>query len=152
MESPSGRGAAGFPPLSLSIPADLAEVGRAGERVRSHLEGCGFPEELVFAADLVVEELASNVAKYAYGTAGGDLLIEVEPGPGSVRLRVTDRGHPFDPTSHPPISRPDPDAPARAGGRGIHLVRELCRAFLWRRDADRNVVEVELAVPAGASR
>ena len=133
------------PGLRLSVPADPARLGQVAERVRDHIGARGVPEERVFAADVVLEELVSNVAKYAYGGRGGDVELEVETRGRSVVLRIRDRGPAFDPTAHPEVPPPANGGPVGEGGRGIHLVRKLARTFRWRRDGERNVVEVELA-------
>lgn len=133
------------PGLRLTVPAAPSGLGRVSEAVREHLAARDVPEERVFAADVVLEELVSNVAKYAYVGRSGDVAVEVEVRGRSVLVRVADEGPPFDPTSHPAVPPPARGGPVGAGGRGIHLVRKLARAFRWRRDGNRNLVEVELS-------
>ena len=107
------------------------------------LSGVQLTPEAVYGVELVLEEVLSNVAKYAYAPGSrGFVELDVENWEGTVLLRFADSGPPFDPLSVPPpppiLSR------ERPGGLGISLVRSIASAVRYRREGDRNVLEVEI--------
>ncbi len=67
---------------------------------------------------------------------------------GRLHIRFTDDGAPFN-----PLDAPEPglegDAEKRAvAGLGVHLVRELTDAAAYRREAGRNILDMELTLSA----
>lgn len=93
--------------------------------------------------DLAVEEMVTNVIRHAYEGSGGTVDVAVHLDDGLLRVCLADRGKPFDPTTDAPA--PDFDSPLserRVGGLGVALVRSLARELRYRREGDRNIVEV----------
>lgn len=98
-----------------------------------------------YALRLVVEELLSNVAKYA--GARGDVELRVEADRDAFVVVVCDDGTPFDPTAAPPPADHTSLATAPVGGLGLQMVRSVARAFTYRRTAGRNEVAVTVGPP-----
>jgi anti-sigma regulatory factor (Ser/Thr protein kinase) len=137
--------------LSAAFGSDLAELERARDRVRAHLERAGVDEAALYAVDLALEELAGNAIRHGKART---IRIEVEVEASVVRVTLADDGRPFDPTRHPEPARARTLADASIGGRGISLVRRFARAMRYQRDADGNrlVVEVARASTSAATR
>jgi len=129
--------------LRFTVPADLGAVDGANLRLEEFLGAAGVDGDLAYAAVLALEEIVTNVIKYAYpdGEAGThEVEVEADFLPGSLRLRIADDGREFDPLSAPP---PPLDAPVEdrpVGGLGIHLLRNLTDHLEYARTEGRNVL------------
>ncbi len=123
------------------LPASHQAVLETIDDALSFLSGCDLPPRVTYAVDLALEELLSNVSKYAYPSGAPGLIeVTIDGGPEEIRLEVADWGVSFDPTTIPPPPPPALDGPR--GGRGLHLVRSVARSLRYRRDGSRNVTTV----------
>jgi anti-sigma regulatory factor (Ser/Thr protein kinase) len=92
---------------------------------------------------VVLDELLTNLLSYGEaenGTLEAEIAIQVSPD--ALEIRLSDNGHPFDPTL-----RDAPDVGAaledlKIGGLGIHLVKSMSDSFSYARECERNVIRV----------
>jgi serine/threonine-protein kinase RsbW len=98
--------------------------------VREFLEDEKLSEDFAFDIDLVLEELFTNLVRHGRGE--GDVEVELSRASGevSIRLRAAEPS-PFDPTAAPRVNANLPIEQRRAGGLGIHFVRQLCHIFRY---------------------
>lgn len=94
--------------------------------VDSFLNPLSCPEEDRYRLCLVVDELFTNIASYAYGPEGGSATIRLgyDEASGSVLVTMIDRGIPFN-----PLEKEDPDISGpigerRIGGLGIFILKQ----------------------------
>ncbi len=117
------------------------------ERITARLEAHGANAGAVYAANLALEELITNILKYGYDDAGEHrITVDLCVADGRFALTLADDGHPFDPFAQaaPDTSLPLEERPI--GGLGIHFVRNLldeCR-YEWR--DGKNLVTVSKAL------
>ena len=129
--------------ICFSIDAALKELSPASARVRIFLTERGVDRAAIFAIETVIEEIATNAIKYAFGSARkGEIFIEALVTDSRAELILEDNGQPFNPTEapDPQVNRSLEDMPI--GGLGIHLERELTDGFDYQRINDRNRVRV----------
>ena len=111
----------------------------------AHLDQEGIEGKSRYAADLALEELVSNVLKYA-GVAPDELriAIRVVVEPGEICIRIDDNGVPFDPTqaARPAVSHTIQGT--TVGGLGLEMVRALCDAMAYERSEETNRVAVQI--------
>jgi anti-sigma regulatory factor (Ser/Thr protein kinase) len=132
--------------LAVSAANRLAELPRVAGAMDDFLVESGLPPETVEAAHLVLDELFSNVVRWAYEEgAEREILVRVAAGPQCVRLAIEDDGRAFDPLSAPLPDFQGPPSCRPEGGLGIYLVRALAERVTYRRVAGRNVVEAVIA-------
>lgn len=84
-------------------------------------------ERAAFAARLALEEVFTNMVKYSTSSAD-HVSVQITGGADGLVLVLVleDTGaEPFDPTIHPEPDLQAPLAQRRAGGLGLHLVRNL---------------------------
>lgn len=85
----------------------------------------GIDPEHHFAVNFALEEIFTNLVKYASGCTG-DVEIDLDRTADGMRVRLTEwNGKPFDPASAP---QPRVDAPLeerRVGGLGLFLTRKV---------------------------
>ena len=110
---------------------DLSHV--TEEAVR-FLEERGAGDRAVYAANLAIEEMATNILKYGYDDkAAHEILLRVEIHPGSLRLVLEDDGHEFNPLRAPEPDVTQPAEQRAPGGLGIHLVRKMVTEMTYER-------------------
>lgn len=138
------------PTLSLRIANDIVALCSALESIDAFLESHGLGDTVAFTVRLAVEEIVTNVIKYAYGDSERhEIEIDLRLAPRRVLLRVADDGREFDPIKAPV---PDPGLTIEerpVGGVGIHLVRTLAERLEYARVAGRNVLSAAILIDSG---
>lgn len=129
--------------MEQAVPRKLESLTHLVGLVREFLEREHLSQELAFDMDLVIEELFTNLVRHARGGGEVAVLLTHVPGEVHVRLRAAEPS-PFDPTTAPRVNVNLPVEERRAGGLGIHFVRELCREFRyeWRDGVGTTLVVV----------
>lgn len=129
--------------IEQAVERSLSSLPHLVGLVREFLEREKLSQELAFDMDLVIEELFTNLVRH--GRGGGDIEIQLTHVPGEVHVRLrAAEPSPFDPTTAPRVNVNLPVEERRAGGLGIHFVRELCREFRyeWRDGVGTTLVVV----------
>ena len=93
---------------------------------------------------IVIDEIFSNIASYAYGDGKGSVTVRMETGtePRSVVLTFIDSGMPFDPLM---MKTPDTSLKARErkiGGLGIFMVRKLTDKATYEYRDGKNILKI----------
>lgn len=131
-----------MPSRTLQIEArieNLPEIIRFATGCVARLD---WDEDRLTAIELVVEEAVVNVCKYAYHNRFGLIEISCEAAENSLRIDITDTGAPFDLLS---MTVPDLGADIaerQIGGLGCFLIRALADDVTYRREGNRNVLEL----------
>ena len=128
---------------------DASELNAIRPAVDTFLDSARSSEWASYVVHLTLEELFTNVVKYARSDSDEQsIAVHLQVVGDAIQLVVEDGGPPFDPTSYPdPVSEPDLDT-VISGGLGIHLVRQLADRLTYRRAGDRNRVEVHVRLDA----
>ncbi len=95
---------------------------------------------------LIVEELFSNICRYAFddpGSAFVDISLALEDQ--HLKITISDRGRPFNPLEYDPGELDDPIA-VRDGGMGISLIRAFAKKMEYQRSGETNVLMIRKAV------
>jgi len=93
--------------------------------VRAALGHGSANETDVYAIDMGIEELFTNMVKYNAG-GSGRITLELECGPDAVLCRLTDPdSERFDMTAAPDANITLPVGQRRPGGLGLHLLRRM---------------------------
>ena len=121
------------------LNGNLKELGHLANQVSRFVQECSSGEQVEFDLNLVLEELFVNAVRHG-GCEGmqNAVRIQLHSTEDGVVVQYCDRGIPFDPTTAPP---PDLDASLedrRAGGLGIHFVREIMSSLRYQRWGDEN--------------
>lgn len=117
--------------LERRFPRDLGSLDEIFQFVAGYLDFRGLNREHSFYVDLLVEEIFTNMLKYGRG-GGPDVTVRLD-GEGSelvITLRDFDVES-FDITAAPEVDTSRPLSERKAGGLGIHLVRQLSDSFRY---------------------
>ena len=135
--------------LSIVLMNQRGELGRLGARVEEFGKNCGLAPNDTAVANLVLDELVSNVIKYAYDdTHEHQIRVTVEVQPHLLIISVEDDGKPFNPLHAPEPNLDLPIEERPLGGLGVHIVKAIADAVDYRRDEDCNIVRVEKRLSA----
>ena len=85
--------------LETSLPAALWSIARAIEFTKRSLKELGCPPSAQTSLVVIVDEIASNIAKFAYGESGGDVTIRISAKPDECDIEIAfiDEGVAFNP-------------------------------------------------------
>lgn len=110
----------------LTLEATLEKIPEVTAFVDSLLEELGCPMKAQIQIDVAIDEIFSNIARYAYkGRVGNATVrVEAEKDPAAVRITFIDSGTPYN-----PLEKKDPDITLAAeerpvGGLGIFVVKK----------------------------
>ena len=102
----------------IRIDNNLSEITRVADMVDDFAARHQFPEQVLFALNVVLDEIINNIISYGYEDAGPhEIAVRVALRPGNVEAVVEDDGKPFD-----PLAAPAPDltsAQREPGGVGL---------------------------------
>jgi sigma-B regulation protein RsbU (phosphoserine phosphatase) len=143
--APSGvtarRSAAGEKWL-IAPELSAAGIREARQRVRGILTARNVATQRIDDAELIAEEVLTNVVRAAGAKTW--MSLELELTAAETLLTVRDNGLGFDPLA---LATPNLDADIAqrdVGGLGIHLVRELADECRYARVGDLNVLTIRL--------
>ena len=132
--------------LSQTIGNTLTALPPLMTTVNRFLDQHAVPSEAIFRINLAIEEIVTNIIKYGYDdTDCHAIKVLITLFPDTIRLRLEDGGHLFD-----PLQAPEPDIHVsldqrKVGGLGLLLVREIVGRIAYRRENDANILEMDIA-------
>ncbi len=130
--------------LTLTLPAAIESIETATDSLNEILEeaGCSLHNQMIL--DVALDELMSNVARYAYapGTGNITLTAEILEDPKRIVLTLADSGVPYD-----PLKKEDPDTSLSAeerkiGGLGIFIVKQSMDDMTYAYIDNQNIVTI----------
>ena len=139
----------------ITVRAAPEQIDAVMDFVNRQLDVLSCPEETRVDLDVAVDELLSNIIRYAYGSETGTVTVRVETQlePKALILTFLDQGAPFDPLAE---ERPDTTSlPARErpmGGLGLYLVRSLVDEITYARRDGQNVLTVHKEIEQGGTK
>jgi len=133
--------------LSISFANDMQELTHVIQVVNVFLEPRGLASKLIYAVNLILEEILINIIKYGYdddGTHEIEVRIEVEED--EVALAVVDDGKEFNPLTIPGPDRSKSVMDRLEEGLGLQFVRHMRNAMEYRREDDKNILRIWIFV------
>ena len=132
--------------LHINGSASLENLPEITGKVLSTAAACGLNTKQLGELELSVEEAIVNICNYAHEGREGELeIITDTDANGRLVVQIIDNGVAFD-----PLSVPDPDltvdiADRPIGGLGIFLIKKLMDDVRYRRENNRNILELVIA-------
>jgi anti-sigma regulatory factor (Ser/Thr protein kinase) len=135
------------PSLERTLTNDLESLVAATAALEDLLTRSAVVENTRFACRLALEEIVTNIVKYAFEDRGRhEILFSVRLTGAEVMLRFSDDGRAFDPLAAPvpDLEQLPDDRPI--GGLGIHLVRQFAERMEYERAGGHNVLTAYFAL------
>ena len=133
--------------LDLQMPNELPALEAVVQSVLALLTQHGADDAAIFAANLALEELITNIIKYGYDDKERHTIhIRAEVRDDRFQLEITDDGHPFNPFNQPAPDTSLPMEEREIGGLGIHFVRNMLDEYSYEWRGEKNVVVVGKAL------
>ena len=129
-----------MPELKIAATIENLEAVTAfvDERLEAH--DCSLKAQTQI--DIAIDELFTNIARYAYGEGTGEAVISVEFADGFAEITFRDWGTPYN-----PLENPDPDVTLPAeerqiGGLGIFMVKKSMDSLSYCYENGQNVLTI----------
>ena len=129
----------------LNIEATIENVPKVTEFIDRKLEEFNCPLKAQTQIDIAIDELFSNIAKYAYhpGVGPATVRVEVEEDPMAVVVTFIDNGQPYD-----PLKTEDPDLTLSVeereiGGLGIYVVKKTMDEISYEYKDGQNILRIK---------
>lgn len=136
------------PPAHLAPGSGAQAVAQALAWLEAQGEQRHWPAKAMFALTLCADEAMVNTTSYAQSSDGqpAQLFLSCGDTPGGIAVCIEDDGLAFDPTQQesPPLAATLDDADI--GGHGLRLMHHYLRHMLYRREGERNVLLLEVAL------
>jgi len=130
--------------LRLCLVLEIASLAGAQRRLGEYLAAGGCPPDVLFRAELVVEETVMNLIRHARGATQAWLVARC--GAGAATVAIEDDGPGFDPLTAPLRPTAGAMAGTHQGGFGLHLIHRNADAARYARSAGGiNHLELEFA-------
>ncbi len=126
----------------MYVEANLGNLPDVLDFAEYRLNEMDCPKKTEMQISIAIEELFTNVAKYAYdpGTGNVSIRIEEDKENGSAVITFEDKGMPYD-----PLAKEDPDVSLSAeeraiGGLGIFMVKQSMDDMAYRHEDGKNIL------------
>ena len=130
--------------IELSMVNAPADLERVMDEIDARLAALPVSPKRKYAVRLALDELLSNVIRYAYDDAAVHRIhLKLETGQ-PFALTIEDDGKPFDPrTDAPPPVLDGPVEDRPIGGLGLHILKQMGLQLQYRRAGGRNILRVD---------
>lgn len=129
---------------TITVKSIVENVDIVTDFVDEYLDDLSCPKKAEMQINVAIDELFSNVCKYAYGENVGEVTVSVGlDGEENIVIVLADKGKPYDPTA-----APDPDVSLSAedrmvGGLGLFVVKKTMDELSYRYDNGENKVTIK---------
>ncbi len=128
----------------LTIQALIENIPAVTDFVEEQLAPLHFSRKAMIQLAVAIDEIFSNIAKYAYDEKGGEAVVrvETETDPEAAVITFIDNGTPFD-----PLTKKEPDLTLDAeerkiGGLGIFLVKKSMDGISYEYKDGQNILRI----------
>lgn len=128
----------------ITLEATLKNIPQVTDFVDACLEEMDCPMKAQMQLDIAVDELFSNIARYAYAEKTGMATVKVESmqDPSGVRITFVDEG-----VAYNPLKAREPDITLSAeerdiGGLGIFMVKKSMDHMAYEYRDGRNILQI----------
>ena len=133
--------------LSISFQNNMQELTHVIQVVNVFLEPRGLASKLIYAVNLILEEILINIIKYGYDdNETHEIEVRIEMEEDEVALTVLDDGREFNPLTVPPPNRSKSAMDRIEEGLGLQFVRHMRNAMEYRREDDKNILRIWIFV------
>ena len=129
----------------ITLTATLENIEVVTKFVDEQLEELDCPMKAQMQIDIAIDELFSNIARYAYAPNVGEATVRVQSSddPLTVIITFIDNGVPYN-----PLEKEDPDTTLSAddrqiGGLGIYMVKKSMDSMEYEYRNGQNILSIK---------
>jgi anti-sigma regulatory factor (Ser/Thr protein kinase) len=129
--------------LTRKITNELHSLESLMNGTTNFLEDHGVDGQTVYRVNLALEEMITNIIKYGYDDYDSheiDVCLEIFPQ--EIVAMIEDDGHEFDPLTQEKSVKAATVEEQEPGGLGIHLIKQLVGHMSYKRNGEKNVLEI----------
>ena len=133
--------------LAISFTNDMRELTHVLQVVNVFLEPRELQSKLVYAVNLILEEILMNIIRHGYDDEDShEIEVQIELEEEEVALTVIDDGREFNPLTIPGPDRSKSAMDRLEEGLGLQFVRHMRNAMEYRREGDKNILSIWIFV------
>ena len=133
--------------LAISFTNDMRELTHVLQLVNVFLEPRELQSKLVYAVNLILEEILMNIIRHGYDDEDShEIEVQIELEEDEVALTVIDDGREFNPLTIPGPDRSKSAMDRLEEGLGLQFVRHMRNAMEYRREGDKNILSIWIFV------
>ncbi len=133
--------------LAISFANDMRELTHVLQVINVFLEPRELQSKLVYAVNLILEEILMNIIKHGYKDEDShEIEVKIELEEDEVSLTVIDDGREFNPLTIPGPDRSKSAMDRLEEGLGLQFVRHMRNAMEYRRREDKNILSIWIFV------
>jgi anti-sigma regulatory factor (Ser/Thr protein kinase) len=133
--------------LAISFANDMRELTHVLQVINVFLEPRELQSKLVYAVNLILEEILMNIIKHGYEDEDShEIEVQIELEEDEVSLTVIDDGREFNPLTIPGPDRSKSAMDRLEEGLGLQFVRHMRNAMEYRREGDKNILSIWIFV------
>jgi anti-sigma regulatory factor (Ser/Thr protein kinase) len=136
-------------PVSIRLPARIENLPQFIAPVLALARAQGIDEERGNDLELALEESLVNIFNYAYPEKSGSAGVSCRVENNRLVILIEDEGIAFSITGAGGPEFSSEISERKIGGLGIHLIRSLMDEVRYRREEDRNLLELTLLIRPG---
>ena len=126
---------------SITVQNNIRECEKLSEFLDKFADSNTLPDETRGDMRLIIEELFTNIVRYAYDTdTVEERTVQFDKTPHAINITFTDNGVEFNPATDC-IKDIENDDHSK-GGMGLHIIKTLGDKFEYKRIGDNNVFTV----------
>lgn len=128
----------------LNIEATIDNIPTVTAWVDEQLEALNCPMKAQMQIDIAIDELFSNIARYAYNPKTGPAAVRVEviEEPLAVIITFIDKGIPYDPLKQEDPNTKLPIEEREEGGLGIYMVKKTMDEVTYSYENGQNILRI----------
>ena len=129
----------------MNIEATIENIPSVTAWVDEQLEALDCPMKAQMQIDIAIDELFSNIARYAYNpeTGPATVRIEVVEEPLAVVITFIDKGVPYDPLKKEDPNTKLPIEEREEGGLGIYMVKKTMDDITYEYVDGQNILKIK---------
>ncbi len=126
----------------LTLPATIENIDVATDFIDEELEAHNCPMKAITQINIALDELFSNIARYAYPDSQGMATVRIDIDSERIFLQLADSGIEFN-----PLKNDDPDITASidnrsVGGLGIFMVKKTMDEVKYEYINNQNIISI----------
>lgn len=109
--------------LQITLAAELASLMTFRSFIDEACQAAKLDDESCYDIKLAVDEACTNIIEHGYkGLEPGSIILSIQYGSRQIVVRITDFGHPFEPSEPPTPDAEEAFESGKLGGFGLFFI------------------------------